>query len=89
MCEERSQVTEGLLSVGGDDERVASSSHGGPAVTIGWRQSVVLLPPQRLHAQSTDESAAQTAVLSIHVFTETTCTQQGEGKKKKNVEYKD
>ncbi len=43
--EERGEVAERLVSVVGDDDSVASSSNSWPAVTVSWRQSIVLLPP--------------------------------------------
>lgn len=49
--EERDEVAERLVSVVGDDDGVASSSDSWPAVTLSWRQSEVLLPPQHLETE--------------------------------------
>ena len=49
--EKRDEVAERLVSVVGDDDGVASSSDSWPAVTLSWRQSEVLLPPQHLETE--------------------------------------
>lgn len=43
--EQRGEVAERLVGVLGHDDSVAASSHGGPAVTVGRKQSAVQLPP--------------------------------------------
>lgn len=51
MCEERGEVADWLLGVVGHDDGVESSSHSWPAVTVSWRQTAVLLPPQHLETE--------------------------------------
>lgn len=51
--EQRGEVAERLVCVLGDDDGVAPSSQGGPAVAFGWRQGHIRLPLQHLETNGT------------------------------------
>lgn len=51
MGEDRGEVADWLVGILGDDDSVAPSSQSWPAVTVSWRQSFVLFPPQHLEME--------------------------------------